>query len=113
LFKFKETILPFNRTLFNSLKEIYGIGFERALYISSLFGFSSINRLNYYYFESIVALLKSEYILEDRLKFIIKNRFNLFRDVSLVRVKRYDLGLPTHGQRTHSNGKTIRRNRLF
>ena len=116
MFRFKDTILPLNRTLLNSLTEIYGVGFARAAYILSLFGFAvsySINRVNYYYFECIVALMKYGYSLEDRLKFVIRNRFNLFRDIGLVKVKRYDLGLPANGQRTHSNGKTPRRNIIF
>jgi len=116
MFRFKDAVLPFDRTILNSLKIIYGVGWERAAYIATLFGFSnnySINRLNYYNFECMVALMKYGYILEDRLKFNIRNRFSLFRDLGLIRTKRYDLGLPGHGQRTHSNGKTPRRNRLF
>jgi len=53
------------------------------------------------------------YILEDRLKLGIKNRFSLYREVGLVKVKRYDVGLPTKGQRTHSNSRTSRRNIIF
>jgi ribosomal protein S13 len=116
MLRFKDTILPLNRTLINSLKRIYGIGEQRSVYISSAFGFSSyfsINLLNYYFFECMVAFMKQGYILEDRLKFIIKNRFFIFRDVGLIKVKRYDVGLPSRGQRTHSNGQTPRRNRLF
>ena len=116
MFRFKDAVLPFDRSLPNSFKKIYGIGFERAVYVSNLFGFSyrySINRLNYYFFECMVAIMKIEYSLEDRLKFTIRNRFSIFRDASLVKVKRYDAGLPTRGQRTHSNAKTLRRNRIF
>jgi len=61
MFRFKDAFLPFNVTLYNSLRKIYGVGRQRALYISALFGFSSyysINLLNYYYFECIVASLK-------------------------------------------------------
>src|SRR4029079_2425184 len=116
MFRYKETVLPFNRTLSNSLKKIYGIGFERAIYITSLFGFSSrysINRINYFHYECIVALMKYGYFLEDRLKFGIKNRFSLYRDIGLIRVKRYDSGLPGRGQRTHSNARSPKMNKLF
>jgi len=116
MFRFKDSILPMNKTLANSLKKIYGIGEQRGLYISNAFGFSSyfnVNMLNYYFFECIVAAMKNGYILEDRLRFNIKNRFLLFREINLVKVKRYDIGLPARGQRTHSNGQTPRRNRLF
>jgi len=50
MFRFKDSILPLNKTLANSLKKIYGIGEQRSLYISNIFGFSSyfnINLLNY------------------------------------------------------------------
>lgn len=116
MFRFKETVLSLNKTLPNSLKSIYGVGEQKAVYLSSLFGFSSyysVNFLNLYSFELIAYVMKQEYILEDRLNFIIRNRFSLFREVGLVKVKRYDVGLPARGQRTHSNGKTPRRNRMF
>jgi|SRR6185436_608793 len=116
MFRFKETILPFNRTLVNSLKKVYGVGIERAVYIIGLFGFSyrySINRINYYNYECMVAVMKDGYFLEDRLKFGIKNRFSLYRDIGLIRVKRYDSGLPGHGQRTHSNARSQKMNILF
>jgi len=116
MFRFKDSILPFNKTLANSLKKIYGIGEQRGLYIANIFGFSSyynVNKLNYYFFECMVAAMKNGYILEDRLRFIIKSRFSLFREINLVKVKRYDIGLPARGQRTHSNGRTPRRNKIF
>jgi len=116
MFRFKDTFLPLNRTVCNSLTEIYGVGLQRALYATASFGYSayySINLVNHYYFESMAAFLKKNFSLEDRLKFIIKNRFFLFRDLGLVKVKRYDVGLPNRGQRTHTNSQTPRRNRIF
>lgn len=116
MFRFKEAVLPFNKTLPNSLKRIYGMGEQRSVYLSNMFGFSSylsVNLLNYYFFECMVAVMKQGYILEDRLKFNIKNRFTLFREINLIKAKRYDVGLPIRGQRTHSNGQTPRRNIIF
>jgi small subunit ribosomal protein S13 len=116
MFRFKDSILPLNKTLPNSLKKIYGIGYQRGFYISNMFGFSnyfSVNLLNYYFFECMVSVMKQGYILEDRLKFNIKNRFLMFREIGLIKVKRYDQGLPMRGQRTHTNGETPRRNRIF
>jgi len=115
MLRFKETVLSFNRTMPNSLKDIYGIGKQRGAYVSNLFGFSdhySINLINLFYFDLITWTMK-HYILEDRLKLGIKNRFSLYREVGLVKVKRYDVGLPTKGQRTHSNSRTSRRNIIF
>ena len=56
MLRFKETVLSFNRTMPNSLKDIYGIGKQRGAYVSNLFGFSdhySINLLNLFYFDLI------------------------------------------------------------
>jgi len=116
MFRFKEAVLPFDRSICNSLKKIYGVGSQKGLYLANLFGFSdrySINLLNLYSFECMTWIMKQEYILEDRLKFGIRNRFSLYREIGLVKVKRYDLGLPMRGQRTHSNGQTPRRNIIF
>jgi|SRR6185503_3149105 len=116
MLRFKEAVLSFDKTIPNSLKKIYGVGIQKGMYLSNLFGLSDkyeINLLNLYLFECISSIMKQEYILEDRLKFNIKNRFSLYREVGLVKVKRYDLGLPTRGQRTHSNGRSPRRNIYF
>jgi len=116
MLRFKEAVLSFNRTIPNSLKNIYGIGRQRGAYLSNLFGFSdrySINSINLFFFDAFTWTMKQHYILEDRLKLGIKNRFSLYREVGLVKVKRYDSGLPMRGQRTHSNGRTPRRSITF
>jgi hypothetical protein len=54
MFRFKETVLPFDRTISNSLKKIYGVGNQKGFYLANLFGFSdrySINLINLYSFE--------------------------------------------------------------
>ena len=116
MLRFKEAVLSFDRTMPNSLKNIYGVGRQKGAYLSNLFGFSehySINLMNLFFFDCITFVMKQHYVLEDRLKLGIKNRFFLYREVGLVKVKRYDLGLPTRGQRTHSNSRTPRRNIIF
>jgi ribosomal protein S13 len=54
MFRFKETVLPFDRTISNSLKKIYGVGNQKGFYLANLFGFSdrySINLINLHSFE--------------------------------------------------------------
>src|SRR5436853_6157193 len=116
MLRFKEVILPFDRTISNSLKKIYGVCNQKGLYLANMFGFSdrySVNLLNLFTFDCMTLIMKQEYVLEDRLKFGLRNRFSLYREVGLVKVKRYDLGLPMRGQRTHSNGRTPRRSVIF
>ena len=113
MFKFKDVSLQLNLTVANSLKKIYGIGLQKSSYLFSMFGFSEnvyIGILNHYFFECISILIKNNYVVEDRMIFLIKSRFSKLVDGNNVKGKRYFSGLPIHGQRTHTNGKTSRRN---
>jgi ribosomal protein S13 len=57
--------------------------------------------------------MKHHYILEDRLRYNIKNRFLIFKEAGLIKSKRIESGLPIHGQRTHSNAKSPKRRKIY
>lgn len=109
MFKFKNVVLNYNKNLVNSLKKIYGLGEQRCLYILNLFGinyFFNINSLNFYFFECILIILKKYFILEDYLKFLIRSRFNRYKDSGIFKYNRFIKNYPIRGQRTHTNAKT-------
>jgi ribosomal protein S13 len=106
MFKFKDTDLPFDYRLRDSLTSIYGIGFQRSSYICDSLGLGlsfNINLLNSYFYDMIVTMLKSYYILEDRLKNILNQRLNFFLENRRIVGIRLFKGLPVRGQRTQTN----------
>jgi len=109
MFKYKNVSLDYNKRLVHSLRKIFGIGEQKALNILNTLGFNyffTINLLNSYFFECILILFKRYYILEDHLKFIIRSRFNRYRDSNIFLYNRFLKNYPIHGQRTHSNART-------
>lgn len=107
--KFKDIKLALNKRLSDSLCKIYGIGIYRAKYICDLLGYGlyfNINYINRYFFECINIFYKKYFILNSRLKFMIKERLEFFWENKLIKGLRVFRGLPIHGQRTHSNHKT-------
>jgi len=116
MYKYQDIKLKFDRRLRDSLKDIYGIGFQRASYICDFLGFGSsynINLLNKYYYELIVSIFKFYYILEERLRNIILQRLTYFFDIRLISGIRLSKGLPVRGQRTHSNRQNPRNLKPF
>ena len=85
MFKFKDTNLPYNRRLRDSLTEIYGVGFQKSSYICDTLGLGSnynVNLMNSYFYEAIVVFLKYYYIVDDRLSSIINQRLNVYSKIS-------------------------------
>lgn len=111
MFKFKDTNLPFNRRLRNSLTAIYGVGFQKSSYICDTLGLGltfNVNIMNSYFYEAIVVILKYYYILDDRLKSIISQRLHFFFENRRIVGLRLAKGLPVRGQRTHTNRQNAR-----
>jgi len=116
MFRFKDTIIPLNKGLRESLGYIYGIGRQRASYACDLYGFGlkfNVNNLNRYFFENFSIIFKNLFLLEERLGLFISQRLSFFFDIGRIRGKRYFRGLPVRGQRTHTNGKTPARLSTF
>lgn len=112
IFRFRDTKLPFKKRLRDSLSKIYGMGLQRSSYICDLLGFGlsyNINYLNRYFFESLSILMKYDYILDYRLRNLIKQRLEYFLEIRLSKGLRIFKGLPIRGQRTHSNSSTPKR----
>ena len=56
--------------------------------------------------------MKGFFILDDRLRFCVFQRLEVLINNGSIKGRRYMKGLPIHGQRTHSNGKTPARRML-
>jgi len=81
MFKFKDTDLVYNCRLRDSLTAIYGVGFQKSSYICDSLGLGltfNSNLMNSYFYEIIVVMLKSFYILDERLKSILYQRLVFF-----------------------------------
>jgi small subunit ribosomal protein S13 len=112
MFTFKELKLPSKGLTINVLSAIFGIGYMRASYLSSLIGLNlnlNLDQLTSYRFLLISCLLKKFFVLETGLK---KSKFrNIQRkiDISNYRGVRFQLKLPIRGQRTKTNAKTAKK----
>ena len=107
--QFKESL-----KLYKALKKFFGIGKTRASYLLSLAGVtirSEVRHLSWYKAELLGFYLRILYIIDSRL---VKHRsFYMYRiNISGgYKSARYEHGMPSNGQRTHTNAKTSRSQR--
>ena len=101
-----------NSNIFRSLLSVYGIGYTNAVAICNKFAihknmlFKSLNqkrldRLNFY--------LNSNFITELDLRRSSKSYFDIHKKNGSYKGLRFKQGLPSNGQRTHTNAKTVKR----
>ena len=112
-----ETNLPDQKSVFFALTRVHGIGRNTAFSICKKLGFSinfKIKNLNQ---EQIAELLR----LIDSLNLSLNNDLKKLKSLtlkSLISIKSYRglrrvRGLPVRGQRTHTNGRSAKKNRRF
>jgi len=96
----------------DSLTKVYGIGKTRGYLISIYLGVgwhTHVSRINRYFFELACGFFNSFSIIDSKMSNKILMRLQLYYDVKLYKGLRLKIGLPIHGQRTHSNAGTSRR----
>ena len=112
MFLFKQRYLKENVEIRNSLKEIYGIGSFKSMYICIKLGLGypySIDNLNFYNYFLLISLLEELTWLEVRIKRVIsENIKNLFK-INCYKGFRHRDSLPCRGQRTRTNAKSCKR----
>jgi small subunit ribosomal protein S13 len=116
MYKYKDTKLYLRGNLVNSLSGIYGLGIAKSSFITESLGFGKglkVNYLNSYFYNCILTLLKSKYILESRLKELELQRLEFFYANGFIKGLRIFDGLPVRGQRTHTNASTPKRIKPF
>jgi small subunit ribosomal protein S13 len=105
--------IPSNKRVIIGLTSIYGINYTRSLSICNLLGLSKnlkINQLTKDQISKLIQLIqKQPYKLDADLKKEINTNIKRLIQISCYRGIRHKIGLPVHGQRTHSNARTQRR----
>jgi len=99
-----------------ALKIIYGISNFRAMYICRDLGFPPEMRIIDLTEEQqliLVKKIKNEYIVESNLIEQIKQNIKVYYNNGSQHGYRLRTGLPTRGQRTHTNGKSARNRLIF
>jgi small subunit ribosomal protein S13 len=95
-----------------SLQDIFGIGKQRAKYICFYFGltqkdtFSTIPKYTKF---RIIKFIKDNFIINDELKKKLVERQSFLLKINHYKGWRKKHNLPVRGQRTHTNAKTIRK----
>lgn len=108
----------FNKTtVAQNLTTIYGIGSVSANNICQSFGcnpeltFSNLRDDQLY---KLLTYIEKKYLLiENSLKLFQKNNFSYLTKVKNYKALRHKIGLPTRGQRTHTNANTKKKFRKF
>lgn len=112
----KKNIL--NKKIFNSFKNIYGLGSYQIKQLTKYLGLNSNLKIKYltnthiekikFFFENQESL----YFLKDSYRKTQLSLIKLF-SIACYRGNRLRRLLPARGQRTHSNAKSCRRNKLI
>jgi small subunit ribosomal protein S13 len=111
--------LPLHRELRSSLQAIKGIGWQKAISISSKFGFAYpffIDNLNFYKFFLLSFLLKYLVLSEVRVQRVISSQIRELIAINSYRGLRHRDFLPVRGQRTRTNAgvrKALRYKKKF
>jgi small subunit ribosomal protein S13 len=104
--------LPREKKVLYALPELYGIGLTRSRQICNELSLPPRIRVgeltDSQQFE-IAKKLKEDFLLEGTLREAIKTDLQRYMSNGSVRGFRHRNFLPVRGQRTHSNGKTVRR----
>jgi len=106
--------IPKEKIILVSLTHIYGIGSATAKKIISSVGMCQQTR-THSISDSDLSRLSVEakkYIVEGDLRRKIRTDIKLLKDLKTYRGKRHALKLPTRGQRTKTNARTAKKNKI-
>lgn len=110
-----ETELADNKSIFLALKNVYGIGKAKSIFICKQLGFCFSLKVNELSDDQITKLLKliesSNLIITSDLKKLKQLVTKKLVTIKSYRGLRQINGFPVRGQRTHTNAKTAKRNK--
>ena len=104
--------LPREKKIIYALPLLYGIGITSAKHICRYLGLApqlTIGELTENQQFNIAKIIKENYVVEGNLEEQQKVNLQRYFNNGSIRGFRLRHGLPTNGQRTHSNAKTARR----
>ncbi len=105
--------LPDNKQSQYGLTAIYGIGLSRANIILAEAKVDPIKKIKDLTSdeENIIRKITEEFKLEGNLKREVSQNIKRLKDINTHRGMRHSRGLPTRGQRTKTNSRTVRGNK--
>jgi ribosomal protein S13 len=91
MYRYLDAELKLHLLLTDSLQHIYGVGRQKSLYVMNMLGlpdnFFSLHLTSYIF--DYICYFFNFYILGQRLKFLIKQRLDAFRQSKMVKGLRY------------------------
>jgi small subunit ribosomal protein S13 len=104
--------LPDNKQIAYALTELYGIGHARALSITKQAGVDPVKKSKDVTAdeENKIRALVEEFTIEGDLRREVSSNIKRLKDIKAYRGVRHMKGLPTRGQRTKTNSRTVRGN---
>jgi|SRR3954468_15949052 small subunit ribosomal protein S13 len=116
MFSYKQYNFSEKREIRSTLQLIYGLGWQKAIFICSRLGLSypySFSRVNMYNYLLLSYVLDFFTWLEVRIKrFIFQNIKNLYI-IECYKGLRHKDSLPVRGQRTRTNACTKKRYKII
>jgi small subunit ribosomal protein S13 len=102
--------LPENKRIEIALRYIYGIGPKKSLEILSRAGVNGDVRAKDLSATDVAKIQKmlEEFKVEGDLRKEVRENVQRLKRIGSYRGHRHTAGLPTHGQRTRTNGRTLR-----
>ena len=101
--------LPRDKRIEAGIQSIYGIGLTRAKEILAKAGVSPDRRVRDLTDEEVSKLsrvIENDYKVEGDLRREVTSNIKRLMDINCYRGMRHKRGLPTRGQRTHTNART-------
>ncbi len=105
--------IPDNKRIEIALTYVYGIGLSTSQKILKELGISSDTRTKNLTAEEANHLreaIEKKYRVEGELRHIVKSNIKRLKEIGCYRGTRHQKGLPTRGQRTKTNTRTVRGN---
>ncbi|MCA9301276.1 30S ribosomal protein S13 [Candidatus Nomurabacteria bacterium] len=107
--------IPVEKQVQISLTYVYGIGPKHAkdiLVKASVDPTTRVKDLTEAELDGIRSVIDKEYTVEGDLQRVVTGNIKRLKDIQSYRGTRHKLGLPAHGQRTRTNGRTKRGKRI-
>ena len=105
--------IPDNKTIETALTYIYGIGrslSKNILEKAKIAGTTRASKLDNQQVNKLREIIEKEYKIEGELRREILVNVKRLKDIGSWRGMRHSRGLPTRGQRTKTNNRTVRGN---
>jgi len=104
-----NTPISGNKKFLNAVTKLYGIGLVRSLKLASILGLhpsSKVNVLNFTKLHRLTRLIERSFLVDFELKRRLTLNLSFLKTAKTYRGFRHSSGMPTRGQRTHTNAST-------